>query len=227
MVEYAAVFLAGLFGSLHCVGMCGGFVAAYSLKLHATSRPLPHLLFNAGRLSMYAVIGGVLGLFGSAFDLIGRFSGLEGLRSLLAGSLIVLLGLGRLGWLRQGNAREESRIGRAFRQVFGASLKIQGAHGAFLAGLPIGFLPCGLLLPVELMAASTGDFFRGALVMLLFGLGTSPTLVALGMASSLLKRVASLPVQRAVAGLFIAIGVTLILEGLGVGGVVSHLGGHR
>lgn len=227
MFEYAAVFLAGLFGSLHCVGMCGGFVAAYSLKLHETSRPLPHLLFNAGRLLMYALIGGILGVLGSAFDLVGGFSGLEGLRPLLAGSLIVLLGLGMLGWLRQRNAEEESRIGRAFRQAFGAFFKFQSAHGAFFAGLPIGFLPCGLLLPVELTAASTGNFFRGALIMLFFGLGTAPTLVALGMASSLLKKVAHLPVQRVVACLFIIIGVGLILEGLGVVGPVSHLGGHH
>ncbi len=36
MIDLALVFVTGLLASLHCVSMCGGFVAAYSLR--ATGR---------------------------------------------------------------------------------------------------------------------------------------------------------------------------------------------
>src|SRR5512135_2790887 len=106
MLELSLVFVTGLLASLHCVSMCGGFVAAYSLRIAGGQTPAPglaaalrptvlwsHLLYNAGRLTTYAVIGGLMGLVGSFIAASGQLIGVQGLASILAGIFMILLGL--------------------------------------------------------------------------------------------------------------------------------------
>ena len=52
---YLALFLVGLLGGTHCVGMCGGIVGALSMGV--TARWSMHLAYNAGRILSYVAAG--------------------------------------------------------------------------------------------------------------------------------------------------------------------------
>src|SRR5512135_205217 len=106
MLDYVLAFTTGLLVSLHCVSMCGGFVAAYSLRVAGNQTGVPdlaialrpqvlwaHLLYNAGRLTTYALLGGLMGLVGSFIAASGQLMGIQGLASILAGIFMILLGL--------------------------------------------------------------------------------------------------------------------------------------
>jgi sulfite exporter TauE/SafE len=100
MQTYIEIFLIGLLGSMHCIGMCGGFVAMYSLKKPAAQASLPyHALYNLGRVTTYSLLGGALGLIGSFGAYIGKLRGVPGAVLLIAGSLMILMGMNIAGIL--------------------------------------------------------------------------------------------------------------------------------
>ena len=95
---YFEIFLIGLLGSMHCIGMCGGFVAMYALKKPTAAPSLPyHLLYNIGRMSTYAIIGGTLGYVGSFAASLGKHRGIPGTVLLFSGVVMVLMGLDHAG----------------------------------------------------------------------------------------------------------------------------------
>ncbi len=176
MTEIALAFAAGLVGGVHCVGMCGGFV------LLAGTAARGGWLFHVGRLAGYAALGALAGLAGHTLDLGGAALGLHRLRFLAAGALLLLFGLGFLGvlprrWLEPGAG--------ALTRLFAAIRRRGGPFAWLLLGLPIGLLPCGLLYPMYALAAGSGSPAEGALILLAFGLGTTPVL---GGATAVLAR---------------------------------------
>ena len=102
-VDYWVVFVQGLAVSGHCVGMCGGFVMAYSGAVvlsgqnRAARLALAHLLFNLGRMFTFSTLGFLAGWLGSVADLAAKAQGLQGVVALVAGVLMIFLGLGGLG----------------------------------------------------------------------------------------------------------------------------------
>jgi hypothetical protein len=97
---YIEIFLIGLFGSLHCIGMCGGFVAMYSLKSPSDRPSLRyHLLYNLGRITTYSILGGILGYIGSFAAYVGEHRGVPGAVLIVAGVFMVLMGLNIAGML--------------------------------------------------------------------------------------------------------------------------------
>lgn len=207
MMLYLTMAAAGLAGSLHCVGMCGGFVAAYSLQEERPQALAPHLLFTAGRLTTYAFLGMLLGFLGKAVDVMGIQMGFKGLRPLAVGVTLCLLGAGLIAGLKfAGSDTTTAWLGRRLARG--------RARSPYTLGLAIGFLPCWLLFPAEVAAAGTGHPLAGALVMLSFGLGTAPILVGLGLASQQVARVRNWPVVRVAGGLVFALGCWFIVRGL-------------
>lgn len=204
---YLTMAAAGLVGSLHCLGMCGGFVTAYSIQGGRPSDLLPHLRFTAGRLTTYAFLGLLLGFLGQAVDLMAIQMGFKGLRPLAVGATLCLLGVALLMGFKVAGADSTSAwLGR--RLARGRS------RSPYTLGMAIGFLPCWLLFPAEVAAAGTGHPLTGALVMLSFGIGTAPALVGLGMASQQVARVRNWPVVRLAGGLVFALGCWFIVRGL-------------
>jgi len=188
-VAYVLLFAAGFLLSMHCVGMCGGFVAALSVTASggagARQRLAPHLVFHGGRVVMYTALGAVAGALG---DLPAFAAGLARWRAalmLLVGVLLVLAGAVLAGALRHWRLFTASpyipvgALGRAF-----AATRRRSLLSAFPFGLLIGFLPCGLIYTMLLKAAAAGGPASGALTMFCFTLGTIPALLALGYFSS-------------------------------------------
>ena len=216
MLELASAFVVGLLGGVHCVGMCGGIVAALTFGLPPERRSalgglLPYLLaYNAGRIASYAAAGA---LMGAAGVLLAGFLPVEvAQRALLvvAALFMVAMGLYLAGWWR-GLARLEAAGGALWRRIepLGRGLMpVRRPGQAFALGLLWGWLPCGLVYSVLVWAVSSGSALQGMLLLLAFGLGTLPNLLAMGAAAGLIAGYAREPWVRATAGaLVVAFGL--------------------
>jgi len=173
----STAFLAGLLGSGHCFGMCGGIAAG----LGAMSRGraiVPALQFNLARLGSYAALGMIsASILGGLSDItqLGRW-----LR-LLTALMIFLIGLRFLFDFRGLELIERGGAG-LWKKVLPVALKAgkrQDWIGRLTLGACWGLLPCGLVYTVLLTAASTGSQAGGAVTMLAFGAGTLPAMLGL------------------------------------------------
>jgi hypothetical protein len=95
--SYWAAFMVGLLGSGHCIGMCGGLVSAFFMKLQAKG-PWPYLTYHAGRIAVYAVVGLIAALLGAVLVSTGRLGLAQGILQIVAGLVIIVLGFDLLGW---------------------------------------------------------------------------------------------------------------------------------
>jgi len=166
-----------------CLALVGGLilgVAANYAKNHPEATGFqkfkPHLLFNAGRIGGFFILGGILGLVGSTFKLSPLFNGIL---IILVGLVILFMGLKLLNVLPA-----LSNFDIALPKKFGRGHK---SNNAILLGVLTFFLPCGFTQAMQIYALSTGNFINGGLVMALFALGTAPGLLSIGGLASIIK----------------------------------------
>gem|GEM_PF-202981 len=225
-MDYWLAFLAGLFGSMHCVGMCGPIVLAYSTQGSSEqSSPLSHLTahlsYNSGRVLSYTLVGAFLGLLG------GNVTGLHEIGywfSLLLGILLVLAGVSLLRLLprfsvaAQINVEQQTRnlLFRLYRKIFGVLIGQRNLESKFYIGLMTPLLPCGLLYAMFLKAIGAGSFLNGALTMFLFGVGIVPALVVTGIASSYFGQKLRVWGDKIAAVTILLMGLSLIWRALNV-----------
>ena len=224
MQTYIEIFLIGLFGSMHCIGMCGGFVGMYSLKKPATEPSLPyHVLYNLGRILTYSLIGGIIGYAGSLASYIGEHRGIPGAVLLIAGVIMILMGMNLAGVLRKRKLFDDAVITGTslFRSLLRRILAFENVWGTFLFGVLLGFLPCGLLYPVFIHAAVSGSFSSGLLITAMFGLGTVPAMMSLGLLVTGLTSAMKLLFYRLAAILIILLGARTLLRGMAFNGWIS------
>lgn len=223
LAVFAALLLSGLVGSVgHCLGMCGPLVLMVGLQLRSSGRTgLPHhLLYHSARITVYALLGTLVGVLGSLLGLAGRLNDVAGIASLLLGIGVVLFGLGYLGWLPLG--RMEAG-GAWVSKAMGQALKQGGTPGVALLGALNGLLPCGLVYSALLVAASTGGALSGGLGMVVFGAGTLPPLLMVGMGAAAVSVDARQRLIRIAGALIIVVGLQLMLRGMAALGAVPHL----
>ena len=205
----AAAFGAGLLGGVHCAGMCGGIVGTLALESrgNAISR---QLAYNGGRIASYALAGAAAGALGSLAYAAGPWLLLQIALFALANAVMVLLGLHVAGWGRGVLKLEAAgaHVWRAVEPMARRFLPVDSTPRAFGAGLAWGWVPCGLVYSILVLAAASASALSGAVVMVAFGLGTLPTLLASGFAAERLWRLRRIPWVRRGAGLaIIALGV--------------------
>lgn len=204
----SAVIL-GLLGGGHCLGMCGGLMGALTLAIppEQRARRLRLLLaYNLGRILSYATAGLLIGLAGWA---VASSPAAMALR-VLAGLLLIAMGLYLAGWW-SGLTRIEAlgrHLWRHLQPVASRLMPVSSLPRALLLGAVWGWLPCGLVYSMLLWASSQGSPGESALLMLAFGLGTWPVLLATGMAA---ERLTALLRQR---GVRVAGGLLVILFGI-------------
>lgn len=207
-VSLWAAFVVGLLGGVHCVGMCGGIVTALSLGLPETERANRWrylLAYNLARISSYTLAGALLGGLGW---MAAHWSGLHQVQLVLqwiAALFMVALGLYLAGWWR-GLARVEHAGGSLWNRLEPLGrrfLPVRTPTQAFLLGLIWGWLPCGLVYSVLVWSISTADPVYGGLLLLSFGLGTLPNLLAMGVLAERLSARARDPRVRRAAGLLV------------------------
>lgn len=208
--SFLAAFLTGLLGGTHCVGMCGGIVAAMSFQGGGGKggrQPFHfHLGYSAGRIASYAALGALVGLIGSAAFLSESLFPLQRGLYVLAQIVLILLGL-YLAGLNQSIRVLEHAGGALWRRVqplLGKVMPVRNLGQAVMAGALWGWLPCGLVYSVLVMALSAGGALQGAALLLAFGLGTLPNLLLMGWAAESLRAFTRQVWVKRGAGLLVA-----------------------
>ena len=217
---FFALFLVGLLGGTHCVGMCGGIVGA--LAMGGASRWTMHLAYNGGRILSYALAGAIAGALGAAS------LGLEGqvparlILYLFANLMLIALGFYLLGATRAlaFTERAGQALWRRVQPLTRRFLPATTMRQAFPLGMLWGWLPCGLVYSALASALSAGSAGRGAALMLAFGLGTLPNLLLAGIVLARINEFVRRPLVRTLSGLLVLgfgvyglFGLRYLLEG--------------
>ncbi|MGH1373864.1 MAG: sulfite exporter TauE/SafE family protein [Cellvibrionaceae bacterium] len=204
MAPYMAAMLIGFLGGGHCIGMCGGVMAALSFAIppeQRTRRWRVLLSYNAGRILSYTLIGVLAGAIGFQLS---SGHGLSILR-LIAGFLLIAMGLYLANWWR-GLTYLETLGGFLWRRIqpFGKPLMpVKSSGSALLLGMLWGWLPCGLVYTAVAYAIAQGQVIESAGVMLAFGIGTLPAVLASGVFAERVKQLMQLQRFRLVMALCI------------------------
>lgn len=217
MLEWPLIFLGGLLGSSHCVGMCGAFALTIGM---GTNSPIANarrqFAYSLGRLFTYAFAGAVVGFAGMRLkQLTDQAFQAQTVLAILAGTLLVVQGLKSAGLLPRFWKKHSAAGFCPSHGLFGSFLAAPGWHNSFLAGLLTGFLPCGLVYAYLVLAAGSGKIITGMAIMTLFGAGTVPLMVLTGVGTSLLTVNARRYLLRAAAFCVIATGMITINRGVG------------
>lgn len=192
------MLVAGFASGVHCAGMCGGFVGAFSAARTVRMRDEPRaaapewlrqLALSAGRIASYATAGAIVGALGGAVAWIAGALPVQTLLFVLANAMLVLAGLYIAG-AGGGLGRLEALGAPLWRLLQPGAARLLGArtlHATFAAGMLWGWLPCGLVYGALAAAAFAGSPLRGAAAMLAFGLGTLPNLLVMGVAAARMR----------------------------------------
>ena len=223
----SAAFITGLLGSAHCLGMCGGISGLFAVNAAVSSlkRQVPKAIaYNAGRILTYAILGAAVALLGRT--MVDSIPKLAAPVRLASGILIILIGL-QVAFNWHILAPIENAGSRLWQKVAPAAkglVPVETSAQALGLGFIWGLLPCGLVYSVLLIAATTTEPVDGALVMLAFGLGTMPAMVATGLSASKLAQFMS--GKRLGAGLLIVlIGIaTIAMPVMKLSGSQGHAG---
>ncbi len=228
-IGYAALFLIGLFTSLHCVSMCGGIALSQSLRVGAQEETAvgrqglrarfriiaPSLAYNAGRVVSYSIIGALAGALGSVFNFSTMF---KALIMALAALFMLLFGLKSLGLFSFIPSLERILPKPVHEKLRALRAKLSG-KSPFIVGLLNGFMPCGPLQSMQVYAMGTGSAVTGALSLFLFSLGTIPLLLAFGLSAAIMPRRILPSVLKASAVLILFMGLTSLGRAVSLAGI--------
>ena len=213
--EILASFFVGLLGSFHCIGMCGPIAIALPVpNSNNLSFVAGRLLYNLGRIVTYSFLGAVFGLLGSRLVI----SGFQQSVSIVLGIAIVIAVI--------IPAKYKSRISQhKIVQKITLPLKMgisdlfkRGTFSAmFLIGILNGFLPCALVYVALAGAIASGDAISGAAVMILFGLGTVPTMFTATILGKFININIRRKISKAIPVFALILGLLFILRGMSLG----------
>ena len=183
MSYYVTVFVAGIAGSFHCVGMCSGFACGLGADRsgNRSATALRHLLYNTGRVTVYAFLGALAGSLSAALATSGSATvviAAQQTLGLLAGSLMVVMALQLFGLF--GLRPAPSFGAGAMAHALGALAATPNRAAPVALGVFNGFLPCPLVYAFLAQAAASGSAGSGVLTMIALGLGTFPAMLAMG-----------------------------------------------
>ena len=226
---YGMLFVIGLITSVHCIAMCGGINLSQSIPrgdmpAETQSRLsifIQSFLYNFGRVVSYTAVGFVLGFAGLLFGG-GSDAGLpiiaQGILKLIAGVFMVIMGINMLGlfpWLR----KLQPRMPKIFASKGGAEKA--RSRGPLFVGLLNGFMPCGPLQSIQILALASGNPITGAVSMFLFSLGTVPLMLGLGSVVSALGKKFTQKVMTIGAVLVVVLGLAMLSQGGSLSGFLS------
>ncbi len=219
---YLVAFITGLVGGVHCVGMCGGIVGMLSFGQQPNSRKQStlhyiSLLFgyNIGRIAGYISAGAIVGALGASILSLSELNQSKQILSILAAVFMVLLGLYLAGFWNALTKVEAigAKLWKFIEPLSRRFIPVNTIGRAIPLGFLWGWLPCGLVYTILIMSLSAGSALEGALLMLAFGLGTLPNLLAMGVIANKLVKWTRNPTVRLIAGLLvIGMGVITLLR---------------
>jgi len=221
---FSAAFLVGMLGGVHCAGMCGGIVGALTLGQTEARRSGGfsfglHLAYSVGRVLSYTLAGALVGGLGVLLASSLPVAVAQRVLLVLAGIMLVLLGLYLGGWWL--GLRRVEALGRFFWQrvepLGRKLLPVRSPWQALALGAVWGWLPCGLVYSMLIWALAAGSLLQGAGLLLAFGLGTLPNLLLMGMLAGWLSQYLKKTVVRRTAGfLVLGFGLFTVAQGAGL-----------
>lgn len=209
MTPNELAFFTGLFGSIHCIGMCGPLAFAVPcFHKQGWLIVFDKLVYNLGRTFTYTLLGLIIGLAGRQLWL----AGMQQTISILTGILIVFAASSRILKLSVGKGTWSARIMQPFNRLIAYSL--QHKYGHLITGILNGFLPCGFVYLAMAGALNTGSVTASAAYMFWFGIGTLPlmlaAMVSTGFAGPLFRR----RINKTMPYLMLCLGAWFVLRGL-------------
>lgn len=212
MMEGVMIFVGGLLGSAHCVGMCGGFALTLgSVQKNIRSNLLRQTTYSLGRVFTYMVGGALAGYGGWRLGQQMTLVNIQAILCLVAGVLLIAEGLMAAGVVPRLQFKGKHFCPGAGE--FAALLRSTNLQQVFAAGVLNGFLPCGLVYAYIALASSSGDMLTGAVIMVLFGLGTIPALVITGIGAGYLSGTVRRRIFLVAAWCLVLTGVLTIFRG--------------
>jgi len=221
--SYWLAFMTGILGSGHCLGMCGGLVSGFFMKLGARSFA-PYLAYHLTRVGVYALIGLLAAALGAVLVQTGAFGRLQGLLQIVAGGIVILLGLDLLGVSPWRNTLAFAPVDWLRRQFLSASAR-GVLPGAMIGGAINGLMPCSMTMAMAIKATTAPSVVEGGLLLLAFGAGTLPSMLS---ASFLFGRLGVRTrgwLLRGAALFVIVLGLTTVWQGIRYYLVMQRLAG--
>ena len=203
-----SAFLLGFWGSLHCVGMCGGIVGVLNNSLSEKTRTSSKriwpfwLAYNTGRIFSYTIAGGIAAFIGSSLFMIINPDYAHQIGQLLSGLFLIAFGLYLSGWWYGLSALENKGaiVWKKISPLTKRFLPVENLYQALSLGVLWGWLPCGLVYSALVWMFTLQSTFQGMLYMLAFGLGTLPMLLLMGTAATKISQLAKNNLSRKLAG---------------------------
>jgi sulfite exporter TauE/SafE len=223
-VSFYSMFMLGLLGTGHCLGMCGPLVVAFPMRAGGL---LAHLYYHVGRIVTYVVVGAAMGGLGAGVMRLASAAGEDPLTmvariqvgfSIAAAAFLVHFGLMRLGFLREPAWMSISAPSRipGYRRLIGPLSSGRNRAGLLLLGLMLGFLPCGLSFAAFARALASASPWTGGMLVFFFGIGTLPGLLVLGTGGAGIVRRYRVQSDILSGLLMIAMAASLAADALGV-----------
>ena len=208
-------FVIGFLGSFHCVGMCGPIALALPIgKASNLQLVISRILYNLGRVVTYAFFGAIFGLFGKGI----AFAGLQRYASIALGVTILLYYLMPSKFKGKLSVTKPYLIVSGFvKKSFTTLTKSGSSFSLFVFGIVNGFLPCGFVYVALAGAMTTGDFISGSLFMALFGLGTTPIMLATSLVGKFVTNSVRTKINKLIPVFAIILALIFILRGLSLG----------
>lgn len=214
---YGTLFVIGLLTSVHCIAMCGGINLSQTLRKGSSEEASKSMFrstffYNAGRVTSYTMVGGILGAVGGLAGIganLQASSLFQGILKLTAGAIMIIMGINMLG---------------IFPGIRGIRLNIpilykNKSKTPFIVGLFNGLMPCGPLRSVQIMALASGSPLAGALSMFCFSIGTVPLMLGFGSVVAVLgKRLTGL-VMKTGSILIVVMGLSMMSQGTALTGL--------
>ncbi|MDE2117615.1 MAG: sulfite exporter TauE/SafE family protein [Betaproteobacteria bacterium] len=173
--SYWLAFMTGILGSGHCLGMCGGLVSSFFMRLGARAYA-PYLAYHAARVTIYGLIGLTAATLGAVLVQTGIFGKAQGILQIVAGLVVILLGFDLLGLSPIRNTLRFAPLDWLHRQ-FAAATQRGPVIGASIGGAINGLMPCSMTMAMAVQATTAPSPAEGGLLLLAFGAGTLPSML--------------------------------------------------
>ena len=191
-LTYGMLFITGLLTSFHCISMCGAINMVAVINQNTNKRLKSPIFYNLGRIISYTLLGAFTGLIGNIISI----------SKTVMGIIIIMffMSLNMLGVLNLKNIK-----------IPRTKLKVKSS---FVIGLLNGLMPCGPLQAMQVYALSTSSPIKGALSMLIFGLGTVPLMLTTGIVLNITKGKTKVLLNKLASVLILILSITMLNRGL-------------
>lgn len=219
--SYALAFMTGLLGSGHCLGMCGGLVSAFFMRLNARG-VWPYLAYHGARILIYGIVGVIAAAIGAVVVSTGQIGKWQGVLQIVAGLVVIFLGLDLLGVSPIRNGLGFAPIAW-LRKQFGLATQKGPVLGALIGGAINGLMPCSMTMAMAVKATTAPSVLEGSLLMLAFGAGTLPSMLSASFLFGKLGPKLRGWLLKGAALFVIALGVSTLWQGLAYYAVMRNL----